>query len=95
MHSSCAQLKFEREQPVLHARDRHAGDVAVQTATKMMSVAAAHQERDQPLLEVVEYLHARCLLAAQRQTCRGVRRQAPPASACATQSLAGSNPVSL
>ena len=51
--------QIDLEQPVLHDRNRHARGVAVDDGDEDQQRGAAHQERDQPLLEVVENLARR------------------------------------
>ena len=50
--------EVDLEQRVLQARDRHAGRVAVDDRDEDQQRRRAHQERDQPLLEVIQELHA-------------------------------------
>src|ERR1700686_4582265 len=47
---------METEEPVLHHGDRHAGGVAVNDRHEDDDRRGAHQQRDQPFLEVIENL---------------------------------------
>ncbi len=56
--------QVDPEEPVLHHGDRHTGGVAVGDGHEDQQRSRAHQERDQPLFEVVENLHGSPLSAA-------------------------------
>ena len=49
--------QVDLEEPVLHHRDRRTGGVTVGDGDEDQQGGRAHQERDQPLLEVIENLH--------------------------------------
>ena len=88
--------EVDPESAVLYARDRHASDVAVHDRDEDEHRRRAHQERDQPLLEVVEKLAhptpTRCCRAPAAAVTAG---SDAACGASAHASCLGSKPVSL
>jgi len=84
--------EVQAQHPVLHAGDRRSREIAVQNRQEDDERRAAHQEGDQPLLQMVEYFHR----AVSSNGCAPVRAAMARASGPnPDHSLAGSNPVCL
>jgi hypothetical protein len=87
--------EVQREQPVLQQRDAHCRPVAVDHGEEDEQGRRAHQERDDPFLQMIEHFHRVAPCCRMEVGARKPLRRNPQRPARLNYSLLGSKPVAL